>query len=153
MKIMVCAQGAGLKKPYTKMAQDEYARRLTHYCEVSIVDVASRQLATYARFEEGVRVLLDPRGQELASHELAERLQDLMNMGTKKLSFFIGGPEGFNPLLQGYVQQNLTVRPLSPGPSVLSFGRLTLPHEFVRIILLEQLYRAFTILKGEPYDK
>jgi len=85
---MICAQGGGLKKSYNKMAQDEYCRRLEHYCELSVIDSASRQLANYARFEEGARVLLDPRGQEITSHELSERLQDLMNMGTRKLSFF-----------------------------------------------------------------
>jgi 23S rRNA (pseudouridine1915-N3)-methyltransferase len=153
MKIVICAQGAGLKKSYNKMAQDEYCRRLEHYCEVSVIDVASRQLASYARFEEGARVLLDPRGQEITSHELSERLQDLMNMGMRKLSFFIGGAEGFNPTLQTYIEQNVGVRPLSPGTSILSFGKLTLPHELARVILLEQLYRAFSILKGEPYDK
>ncbi len=153
MKIVVYAQGGGLKKTYNKMAQDEYCRRLEHYCELSVVDVASRQLANYARFEEGTRILLDPRGQELGSHEFAGRLQDLMNMGTRKLSFFIGGAEGFNPALQPYIEQNAGVRPLSPGTSILSFGRLTLPHELARVVLLEQLYRAFSILKGEPYDK
>jgi 23S rRNA (pseudouridine1915-N3)-methyltransferase len=146
MKIVVYAQGGGLKKPYNKMAQEEYCRRLEHYCEVSVVDVASR-------FDEGVRVLLDPRGQEITSHDFAERLQDLMNMGTRKLSFFIGGAEGFNPTLQTYIEQNVGVRPLSPGGSILSFGKLTLPHELARVVLLEQLYRAFSILKGEPYDK
>jgi len=85
---MICAQGGGLKKSYNKMAQDEYCRRIEHYCELSVIDAASRQLANYARFEEGARVLLDPRGQEITSHELSERLQDLMNMGTRKLSFF-----------------------------------------------------------------
>lgn len=153
MKIVVYAQGGGLKKSYNKMAQDEYCRRLEHYCEVNVVDVASRQLVNYARFEEGARVLLDPRGQEVASHEFAERLQDLMNMGTRKLSFFIGGAEGFNPALQMYIEQNAGARPLSPGASILSFGKMTLPHELARVILLEQLYRAFSILKGEPYDK
>ncbi|HEX7608229.1 MAG TPA: hypothetical protein VF370_02790, partial [Candidatus Cryosericum sp.] len=67
MKIMICAQGGGLKKPYNKMAQDEYCRRIEHYCELSVIDAASRQLANYARFEEGARVLLDPRGQEITS--------------------------------------------------------------------------------------
>jgi len=107
----------------------------------------------YARFEEGVRVLLDARGQELSSRELADRLQDLMNMGTRKLSFYVGGAEGFNPSLQSFIEQSAHARPLSPGVSVLSLGKLTLPHELARIILLEQLYRAFSILKGEPYDK
>ncbi len=150
---MVYAQGGGLRKSYNKMAQDEYCRRLEHYCEVNVVDVASRQLANYARFEEGVRVLLDPRGQEITSHELSARLQDLLNMGMRRLSFFIGGAEGFNPALETYIEQNVGVRPLSPGTSILSFGKLTLPHELARVILLEQLYRGFSILKGEPYDK
>jgi len=153
MKIFVYAQGGGLKKPYTRMAQDEYCRRLEHYAEVSVVDVASRQLASYVRFEEGVRVLLDARGQEITSHEFAERLQDLMNMGTKKLFFFVGGAEGFNPGLQDCIDRSVSCRPLSPGMSVLSFGKMTLPHELARIVLLEQLYRAFSILRGEPYDK
>jgi len=85
MKIMVYAQGGGLRKSYNKMAQDEYCRRLEHYCEVNVVDVASRQLANYARFEEGARVLLDSRGQEITSRDFSERLQNLMNMGTRKL--------------------------------------------------------------------
>ncbi|MEN6551028.1 MAG: 23S rRNA (pseudouridine(1915)-N(3))-methyltransferase RlmH [Candidatus Cryosericum sp.] len=153
MKIVVYAQGGGLKKTYNRMAQDEYCRRLEHYGDVRVVDAASRQLANYARFEEGVRVLLDARGQELSSRELADRLQDLMNMGARKLSFFIGGAEGFNPSLLSFIEENAHARPLSPGVSVLSLGRLTLPHELARIILLEQLYRAFSILKGEPYDK
>ena len=153
MKIVVYAQGGGLKKTYNRMAQEEYCRRLEHYCDVSVVDAASRQLANYARFEDGVRVLLDARGQELTSRELADRLQDLMNMGTRKLSFYVGGAEGFNPSLQGFIEQNAQARPLSPGVSVLSLGKLTLPHELARVLLLEQLYRAFSILKGEPYDK
>lgn len=153
MKIMVYAQGGGLRKSYNKMAQDEYCRRLEHYCEVNVVDLASRQLANYARFEEGARVLLDSRGQEITSRDFSERLQNLMNMGTRKLSFFIGGAEGFNPTLQPYIEQSVGARPLSVGTSILSFGKLTLPHELARVILLEQLYRAFSILKGEPYDK
>ncbi len=153
MKIVICAQGGGLKKSYNKAAQDEYSRRLQHYCEVSVIDASSHQLAGYARFEECVRVLLDARGEELSSHDFAERLQGLMNMGTRKLLFFIGGAEGFSPVLQPFIEQNKSNRPLSPGVSILSFGKLTLPHELARVILLEQLYRAFSILKGEPYDK
>ncbi len=153
MKIIICAQGGGLKKPYNKAAQEEYSRRLQHYCEISVIDASSHQLAGYARLEEGVRVLLDGRGEELTSHEFAERLQTLMNMGTRRLTFFIGGAEGFGPTLQPFIQQNLAARPLSPGVSVLSFGKMTLPHELARVLLLEQLYRAFSILRGEPYDK
>src|SRR5450830_1817809 len=97
MKIIICAQGGGLKKSYNKMAQDEYCRRLEHYCELSVIDSASRQLANYARFEEGARVLLDPRGQEITSHELSERLQDLMNMGRASYHSSLAAPRGSIP--------------------------------------------------------
>ena len=84
-------------------------------------------------------VLLDERGQELRSIEFADLVQRRMSAGTKRLLFVIGGPYGFSEAV--YQRAN----------SMLSLSRMTFSHQIVRAIFTEQLYRAFTILKNEPY--
>lgn len=84
-------------------------------------------------------VLLDERGEEMRSVELASRLQDMMARGGRDMVFVIGGAYGFSPELY------------ARGDSKLSLSRMTFSHQLVRTVFAEQLYRAFTIIKGEPY--
>jgi 23S rRNA (pseudouridine1915-N3)-methyltransferase len=84
-------------------------------------------------------VLLDSRGKELSSEEFANFIQEQQNRNPQPLLFAIGGANGFSPALR------------RSAYFVLSLGKMTLAHELARVVLLEQLYRAFTILKGHPY--
>ncbi len=84
-------------------------------------------------------VLLDGRGRQLSSEELAKFLGDYQDRNPLPLLFAVGGADGFSE----NARQAATL--------VLSLGRMTLAHELARVVLLEQLYRAFTILKGHPY--
>ena len=85
-------------------------------------------------------ILLDERGKEYTSRQWAEQLQRYMNSGAKRLLLVVGGPYGFTPeFKQRYGQQ------------AWSLSRLTLTHEMVRLFAVEQIYRACTILRGEPY--
>ena len=86
-------------------------------------------------------VALDQRGQELASEELAAQLQSWMNAGKSRIAFAIGGSLGHGQEV------------LRRADFRLSFGKPTFSHQIFRIMLLEQIYRAFKILHGEPYHK
>ncbi len=85
-------------------------------------------------------VLLDPRGEALDSNKLAQRLRGFADRG-RDVAFVIGGPDGLAPTLS----ENAALH--------LAFGALTWPHQLVRIMLLEQIYRAITILSGHPYHR
>ena len=85
-------------------------------------------------------VLLDPRGEALDSNKLAQRLRGFADRG-RDAAFVIGGPDGLAPTLS----ENATLH--------LAFGALTWPHQLVRVMLLEQIYRAITILSGHPYHR
>ena len=87
------------------------------------------------------RIVLDERGASLSSAEFAALLQRTRDEGTHLLSFVVGGPDGLAPEVR------------SGAMMVLGFGRLTLPHQIVRALLFEQLYRAGTILTGHPYHR
>lgn len=144
-----------IREPHWQAAQDEYTRRLTRYTDFQLVevkDVVGRALPdTAAAAREGEALLaVAPRGSRLvlmtaggrqhSSPELAAWLQtQLEQYGT--LAFLIGGPVGFDPATAAAAHERL------------SLSRLTFPHELARVVLLEQLYRAFTILHGEPYHK
>jgi 23S rRNA (pseudouridine1915-N3)-methyltransferase len=84
-------------------------------------------------------VLLDSRGQQLTSEQWAEFLQQHQDRGTQALLFAVGGADGFSTQAR------------AAASSQLSLGKMTLAHDLARVVLLEQLYRAFTILKGHPY--
>ena len=86
-----------------------------------------------------VLILLDARGRQFTSEEFAELLRDQRDRGTQNLFFAVGPANGF------------TDKARHSADLVLSFGKMTLAHELARIVLLEQIYRAFTILKGHPY--
>ena len=86
-----------------------------------------------------VLVLLDSRGRQLTSEEIANFLEYHQSHGTQELLFAVGPADGWSDETR------------APAKTVLSFGKITLPHELARVVLLEQLYRGFTILKGHPY--
>ncbi len=141
---------------YLRLGEEEYARRLQRYLpfeQVVIPDVRTTRALTEERQkqQEGqamlakvaagdILVLLDEHGREMTSRELAGFLQKRLAAGaSKNLVFAVGGPYGFSP--EVYARADFK----------LSLSRLTFPHEMVRLLFTEQLYRAMTILRNEPY--
>ena len=132
-----------------------YTKRLNHYVKFAITTIAD--VRNTKKLSEGEQkrlegeqilrlitesdsvVLLDEHGAELRSIEFADLLQRRMSAGTKRLIFVIGGPYGFSEAV--YQRAN----------SKLSLSKMTFSHQIVRAIFTEQLYRAFTILRNEPY--
>lgn len=142
MKIKIAWVGK-TKEPAIQTLTDEYLKRIAHYADVSGVglkdEAAIMNLAHGERQKERHRlVILDSRGRQLSSEELAQWLER-EQMQSLPLLFAIGGADGFS---------EATRREAS---FALSLGKMTLPHELARVVLLEQLYRGFTILKKHPY--
>jgi 23S rRNA (pseudouridine1915-N3)-methyltransferase len=132
------------KEPSIQTLTDEYLKRLARYAEVEGValkdESALLKLCTRdARPARHGLVLLDARGKQLSSEELAKFLGDYQERSPLPLLFAVGPADGF------------TEEARQAAALVLSLGKMTLAHELARIVLLEQLYRAFTILKGHPY--
>jgi 23S rRNA (pseudouridine1915-N3)-methyltransferase len=123
---------------------DEYLKRLRHYAEVEGV-VVKDEAGLLKLCEAGARpvrhalVLLDGRGKQLSSEEFAKWLGDYQERSSSPLLFAIGGADGFGEEAR------------RAATLVLSLGKMTLAHELARVVLLEQIYRAFTILKRHPY--
>jgi 23S rRNA (pseudouridine1915-N3)-methyltransferase len=131
------------KEAAIQVLTDDYLRRISRYADVAGVmvkdEAAILSLARGERQRERHKlVLLDLRGKQLSSEELAEFL-DREQMQSLPLLFAVGGADGFSEQAR------------REAGFVLSLGRMTLPHELARVILLEQLYRVFTILKNHPY--
>ncbi len=133
----------------------EYSKRLSHYIKFELDVVADIRNAKnlsqaeqkekegallLARVNPGDRlILLDERGKQYSSLEFAALLQKNMNSGIKALVFFIGGPYGFSQAVY------------DRADGKLSLSAMTFSHQMVRLFFVEQLYRGFTILRGEPY--
>jgi 23S rRNA (pseudouridine1915-N3)-methyltransferase len=144
----------GKLRPFYRSAADEYARRLRRYARVSEHEVreasrAPNAAAQYAaeasrlrsRISHGSTVIaLSREGVRWSSRELAGQLERWL-MSSRPISLVIGGSQGLDPSF------------LAKSDTRWSLGPLTFPHELARVIVLEQLYRAFTILRGEPYHK
>lgn len=149
-----------LRKNYLGQGVGDYQKRLAAYVRFSIVEVKeepfSKPLHPHKREgvlqREGERLLarlsprsfvcaLDRRGQQLSSPELAAFLQELAVRGPGQIDFIIGGSLGLAPFV------------LKRADLLLSFSKFTFPHQLMRLILLEQIYRAFTLLRGESYHK
>lgn len=130
------------KEPAIQSLTDEYLKRLSHYSAegVALKDEPAliRLCAQHARPRHTL-VLLDSRGKQLSSEELAQFLEDHQDRNPLPLLFAVGPPDGFTDAAR------------QSASFVLSLGKMTLAHELARVVLLEQLYRAFTILKGHPY--
>ena len=147
MKLRIVAiksKRASAKNSAMAQLAEEYRSRLSHYVDVSSEEVRSEDgvihlLESSRGRTAPILVCLDSSGKQFSSTELAQWIGQHQDTGTQQLLFAIGGPDG------------LTDKVLTRAPFTLSLGKLTLPHELARIILLEQLYRAFTILKGHPY--
>ncbi|MFY9559576.1 MAG: 23S rRNA (pseudouridine(1915)-N(3))-methyltransferase RlmH [Terriglobales bacterium] len=142
MKIKVAWIGK-TKESAIQSLTDDYLERISRYAEVAGLalkdEAAVLVLARGQRQKERHKlVLLDARGKQLSSEELAEFLQR-EQVQAIPLLFAIGGADGF------------TEEARRRAGFVLSLGRMTLPHELARVVLLEQLYRAFTIVKNHPY--
>ena len=159
MKINLIVVGK-VKEKYLRDAIQEYAKRLSAYCDLSIIEVADEKTPEHApetveariKETEGERILakisdrsyvvaLAIEGDMLSSEQLAERVQELMLRGRSDISFIIGGSLGLSP--QVVARANFK----------LSFSPMTFPHQLARVMLLEQTYRAMKIAAGERYHK
>ena len=118
----------------------EYLKRLSRYVPTESLELAS-EAALGKQLERPGQLLvaLDAAGKQMSSEELAQFLAEHQNRGTQTLVFAIGPADGWSEEM------------LTKASVKLSLGRMTLPHELARVVLLEQLYRGFTILKGHPY--
>jgi 23S rRNA (pseudouridine1915-N3)-methyltransferase len=135
------------KEPAIQALTDEYLKRISHYAEVAgvslkdeaaLLALAGGETRQSKNKERHKLVLLDSRGKQSSSEELAGFLER-EQLNAMPLLFAIGGSDGFSDEAR------------RQAAFVLSLGRMTLPHELARVVLLEQLYRAFTILKNHPY--
>ena len=159
MKITLIAVGK-IKERYFEDAIREYSKRLSRYCRLEIIQVAdektpdgaSEALEEQIKEKEGRRILdqiregadviaLAVEGKQLDSLELAARMERLAVEGKSQLVFLIGGSLG------------LSKEVMRRADFALSFSAMTFPHQLMRVILLEQIYRSFRIRAGEPYHK
>lgn len=142
------------KNEHVRALVDDYLRRLSHFCRLEVTELREGSGADERTvLEEEARriagalapgsltVLLDVEGRELSSHELASQLEGWQNAGTREIVFVVGGHLG----VTDEIKRRAGVR--------WSLSRLTLTHEMARVVVVEQLYRAHTILRGLPYQK
>ena len=141
VKIKVAWIGKTKEAAITTLTE-EYLRRIVRYAPVEGVgyrDEADFLAKLNSKGNKSTLVLMDPRGKELSSEQFAKFLGDYQDRNPLPLVFAIGGADGFSKETQSTAQ------------CMISLGKITLPHELARVVLLEQIYRAFTILKGHPY--
>ena len=150
MKFRFVWVGKTKNKNYLAL-QDEYLQRLSHFVKCETIEI--RDSGPHEGKEtEGKRILeklnqtpfvclLDVTGRKISSPELAKEIEKWQNAGTKEISFVIGGANG------------VSTEVAQCADLVLSLSFLTFTHEMTRVVMLEQLYRAFTIIKGFPYQK
>lgn len=159
MKISLITVGK-IKEKFYRQAIEEYTKRMSRYCRLEILEVADEKtpdgageaLEQQIKEKEGERILskikegsyvitLEINGKMLDSVELSEKMKSCMVGGESHLTFIIGGSLG------------LSEKVLRRSDFKLSFSKMTFPHQLMRVILLEQIYRGFRIMNGEPYHK
>ncbi len=142
MKLRVAWVGKTKEAAIQSLAS-EYLKRLARYTPVESHELATEDAVLKLASKPGrtapVLILLDSRGKQLSSEELADLLREQQERGTQELIFAIGPSDGWSDAVRKH------------NARLLSLGKMTLPHELARVILLEQLYRGFTILAGHPY--
>ena len=159
MKIKLVTVGK-LKEKYLKDGIAEYSKRISRFAAVEMIELADEKTPDRASDSENEKILnlegnrilskigdrefvvvLAIEGKTLSSEEFSKQLEQASINGYSTLTFVIGGSLGLSPKVKK--RANLS----------LSFGRLTLPHQLMRLVLVEQIYRAFTIQQGSPYHK
>lgn len=143
MKIKIAWIGK-TKEPAIATLTEDYLKRISRYSQVEALTLRDEKalLETCRGTKSAARctlVLMDSRGKEFSSEHFAKFLGDYQDRNPLPLVFAIGGADGFSDVARATAQQ------------VISLGKMTLAHELARVVLLEQVYRAFTILKGHPY--
>jgi 23S rRNA (pseudouridine1915-N3)-methyltransferase len=143
MKIRLVMLGKTRREELRALVED-YAGRIRHYAEIAVNELRDTGPAALGKvkLEPGATVvLLDAAGKQFTSEQFARWLNDLRDRGTRELVFLCGDAEGFPQELRASAAQQI------------SLSTLTMPHEFARVVLAEQIYRAFAILAGHPYPK
>jgi len=154
VKILLVVVGR-LKERFWREAAEEYLKRLVPYATVRVVEIADRDSGrdeARALADEGADILraipdgahvitLEVGGRELSSERFSARIDELALSGRSSLVFVVGGSVGLGAPV------------LARADERLSLGPMTLPHNLARVVLLEQIYRAFRISRGEPYHK
>lgn len=159
MNIAIISVGK-LKEKYLKMGIEEYTKRLGSYAKIDLIEVADEKAPEnlsdadmeIVKKKEGERILakigadtyviaLAIEGKMKSSEQLADDLQSLMTYGRSKVAFVIGGSLGLHEDV------------MKRSDEKLSFSKMTLPHQLMKLVLVEQVYRAFRIIKNEPYHK
>jgi len=142
MKLRVAWIGK-TKEPAIQTLTDDFLKRLSRYAQVEGIalkdESALLKLCAPDARPKRALVLLDGRGKQLSSEEFAKWLREYQDRSSSPVLFAVGPADGFSE----HARQLATL--------VLSLGKMTFAHELARVVLLEQLYRAFTILKGHPY--
>jgi 23S rRNA (pseudouridine1915-N3)-methyltransferase len=133
------------KESYLLEGIAKYLERISFYVNIQLFELKpenNRNFTEKIRKQiQGYTILLDVYGQELRSEAFASLIQKKLNQGCSEIDFLIGGYSGFPLLPEDLINQRI------------SLSRCTLTHQMIRLLLLEQIYRAFTILKGHPYHK
>jgi 23S rRNA (pseudouridine1915-N3)-methyltransferase len=159
LKITLISIGK-IKEDFFKKAIEEYTKRLSSYCSLEQIELPdekapdnlSQKEELLIKNKEGERILqkldpssyfivLDIKGKQLSSEELSKKIEELGIYSTSHITFAIGGSLG------------LSEKVLKKADMKLSFSKMTFPHQLFKVILLEQIYRSFRIMKGEPYHK
>ena len=152
MKVNIVCVGK-IKEKYFTDAIAEYKKRLSRFCVFNIIEVdESSKIDNLEKKSEaegklilekcsGIIVSMDGRGKQLSSPELAEFIKNNQVSGVSEISFVIGGSNGLSDAV------------IKASKQVVSFGNITFPHQLFRVVLTEQIYRAFAIIAGLPYHK
>ena len=150
IKISVVSVGK-IKEKYIKLGIDEFSKRLSSYCKLEIIEVndekapenlSDKEMSILSKIRDGAYVIaLAIDGKSLSSEELADHISRLSLVGTSHIYLVIGGSLGLADIV------------LDRADMKLSFSKMTFPHQLMRLILLEQIYRVFRINSGQPYHK
>ena len=154
MRIRLIVEGKTRDSNLRALAAD-YAERIERFSELRVEELAvprgsssadrskvsAAEKRLLAKLEGSTKVILDPRGREWASGEFAEWMGQQALRGTREVAFLVGGPEGFSEAFR------------KEADLLLALSRMTLTSDWARVLLLEQIYRSFTILRGYPYSR